>query len=332
MPLHAFIIGGTGQIGRSIADTLLAHGWSVTISHRSRRPEPADLLHKGAKFVAFDRNEDGALRTALSHGADAVIDTIAYTPEHANQLVSISSNAGAIAAVSSASVYQDDMGRTLDEAGEEGFPDLPRPIKETQPIVPPGPQTYSTLKAAVEQRLLENSKSPVTVLRPCAIYGVHSQHPREYWFVKRMLDQREVIPLAFRGESRFHTSAVENIAELARLCMEKPGTRIFNIADPEALTLQRIGAAIARHMRFKGRFHLIDSDDCPPSVGATPWSVPAPFMLDMSAALAFGYRPVAAYEDAVGAICKWLAELNPQDWRAAFPGLAAYPNRATSPG
>jgi hypothetical protein len=92
------------------------------------------------------------------------------------------------------------------------------------------------------------------------------------------------------------------------------------------LTVAEIGAAIARHLDFKGRFHLIDNDDYPPTVGATPWSVPAPFTLDMSAALAFGYQPVTAYEDAVGAMCNWLAALAPQDWRAAFPVLASYSN------
>ncbi len=326
MPRHAFIIGGTGQIGRKIAEMLLVDGWAVTISHRGGRPEPADLLLKGAKFAAFDRNEDGALRNALSGGADTVIDTIAYTPKHAGQLVELSGNAAALAVISSASVYQDYNGRTLDEAGEGGFPDFPEPISETQATVPPGPQTYSKLKAALEERLLEGSKAPVTILRPCAIYGAHSLHPREYWFVKRMLDQRPVIPLAFRGESRFHTIAVENIAALTRLCMERPGTRVFNIADPEALTLAQIGAAIARHLDFKGRFHLIDNDDYPPTVGATPWSVPKPFTLDMSAALAFGYRPVTRYDDAVVSICDWLAALAPHDWRAAFPVLASYSN------
>lgn len=76
MPRHAFIIGGTGQIGRKIAETLLAHGWSVTLSHRRGGPEPDDLLRKGAKLTALDRNEDGALRKALGAGADAVIDTL----------------------------------------------------------------------------------------------------------------------------------------------------------------------------------------------------------------------------------------------------------------
>jgi NAD(P)-dependent dehydrogenase (short-subunit alcohol dehydrogenase family) len=38
MARQAFIIGGTGQIGRAVADNLLAHGWDVTLSHRGRRP------------------------------------------------------------------------------------------------------------------------------------------------------------------------------------------------------------------------------------------------------------------------------------------------------
>jgi nucleoside-diphosphate-sugar epimerase len=325
MPRHAFVIGGTGQIGRVMAGTLLAHGWAVTMSRSLGSPEPSELLLKGAKSVVFNRDDTGALRQALRGGADAVIDTKAYTSKHAGQLIELSGDAGTLCVISSASVYQDYRGRTLDEAGVGGFPDFPQPIKETQQTVPPGPQTYSTRKAAMEERLVNKAKSPVTILRPCAIYGTHSLHPREYWFVKRMADKRLVIPLAFRGESRFHTSAVENIAELGKLCMEKPGTRIFNIADPQPLSVLQIGMAIAQHMGFKGRFHLIDRDDCPPTVGATPWSTPAPFTLDMSAALEFGYLPVTDYRKAVGAMCRWLAELSPKDWRAAFPGLGAYP-------
>ena len=174
MARHAFIVGGTGQIGRKIAELLLSNGWQVTLTHRGRRPEPVELLRMGAQFTALDRNEDGALRNALHGGADAVIDTIAYTPEHAGQLIDVSGNVGALAVISSASVYQDYAGRTLDEAGEGGFPDFPEPIKETQATVPPGPQTYSTLKSALELRLIEGSKAPVTILRPCAIYGSHS--------------------------------------------------------------------------------------------------------------------------------------------------------------
>jgi uncharacterized protein YbjT (DUF2867 family) len=38
MSRHAFIVGGTGQIGRAVTSDLLEHGWHVTVSHRGNRP------------------------------------------------------------------------------------------------------------------------------------------------------------------------------------------------------------------------------------------------------------------------------------------------------
>lgn len=102
--------------------------------------------------------------------------------------------------ISSSSVYQDKSGRTLDEAAATaGFPDLPDPISETQQTVSPGPATDSTRKMAMERTLRDGARVPVTILRPCAIYGRGSSHPRGWWFVKRMLDRRPIIPIAFRG-------------------------------------------------------------------------------------------------------------------------------------
>jgi nucleoside-diphosphate-sugar epimerase len=129
MPRHAFIICGTGQIGRKIAEALPADGWAVTASRARGSPEPADLLLKGAKTTALDRNEDGALRQALIDGADAVIDTKAHATEHADQLIELGGSVAMLCVISSASMYQDHEGRTLDEAGEGGFPDFPKPIK-----------------------------------------------------------------------------------------------------------------------------------------------------------------------------------------------------------
>lgn len=94
------------------------------------------------------------------------------------------------------SVYRDERGRSLDEASETGFPILPVPVGEGQPTVDPGSATYSTRKVALERALLDNARSPVTILRPAAIHGVGSTHLREWWFVKRMLDRRPVISLA----------------------------------------------------------------------------------------------------------------------------------------
>jgi nucleoside-diphosphate-sugar epimerase len=324
MVRRAFIVGGTGQIGRAVAAELLSRGWHVTIAARGGRLPPEHLLQQGAEFVGFDREEPGALAKAIGGGADAIIDTVAYDEGHARQLLGIEEDVGAFVVISSASVYRDREGRTLDEAGETGFPDLPEPIPETQPTVDPGPMTYSTRKVALERTFLDNARRPATILRPCAIYGPHSSHPREWWFVKRMLDGRPFIPLAYEGKSRFHVSAVANIAALAAIALEHSAVGILNAADPEAPSVAEIGALIAGHMRYEGRIVGIGAD-APANVGLSPWSIPRPFILDMQAAATLGYTPRTTYRQAVGPLCDWLARQDPGAWQAAFPVLADYP-------
>ncbi len=322
MSRHAFILGGTGQIGRAVAENLLAAGWDVTVSHRGNRLVPAELPERGAKVVVLDRDTPGDLARALAGGADALIDTVAYDEEHGRQLVEIQGSVGNFVVVSSVSVYRDAVGRTLDEAAQTGFPELPDPIPETQPTVEPGPATYSTRKIRLERYLLDNAAPPVSILRPCAIHGPGSRSPREWWFVKRMLDQREAIPIAYRGVSRFHTASVANIAELTRVVVEAPGRRILNIADPVAPSVAEIGATIAAHLGYRGQIVPVDDQ----SAGRTPWSVPRPFVVDCRTAEALGYKPATTYQDAVKLTCDWLvATAGDGDWKDRFPRLASYP-------
>ncbi len=323
---HAFIIGGTGQIGQATAGCLVDSGWTVTIAHRGLRSPPPRLFERGVKVVTLDRDEPGALARALASGADALIDTVAYDRNHARQLLEVQGVLGSLIVVSSSSVYRDSLGRTLDEAAGTGFPELPDPISEAQPTVEPGLKTYSTRKAALERLLLDEAVVPLTILRPAAVSGIGSAHPREWWFVKRMRDARQIIPLAYGGRSRFHTSSVANIAELARVVAGSPDKRILNIADPEALPVSEIAAAIASAHGFSGRFVMLPDDPYPPAIGATPWSVQRPFVLDMTAATALGYPPETTYAATIGPICDWLIQATEgKDWRALFPVLASYP-------
>ena len=137
---RAFILGGNGQIGLATASRMLEVGWSVTLAHRSGRgvhfgPEPP-----GRPLSSALTPEPRALARALGSGADVLIDVIAYGPEHARQLLSVQGAVGALVVTSSASVYCDEEeGRTLDEAAETGFPELPVSISERQPTVEPGP-------------------------------------------------------------------------------------------------------------------------------------------------------------------------------------------------
>jgi nucleoside-diphosphate-sugar epimerase len=211
---RAFIIGGTGQIGLATAELLLDSGWTVTIAHRGGRVMPTSLAKHGATAVTVDRERPGALAGHLREGTDLLVDAVAYGPEHGRQLLELQGRLGAIVVISSSGVYRDSAGRTLDEAAESGFPELPQPINEQQTTVDPGPETYSTREVALETLLLSEAAVPVTVLRPAAISGPGSSHAREWWFVKRILDDRRIIPLAYSGRSRFHPTSASNIAQL----------------------------------------------------------------------------------------------------------------------
>jgi nucleoside-diphosphate-sugar epimerase len=295
------IIGGTGQVGRATALALAADRWRVVCAHRGHAPP--DFAVEGIEFIHLDREEPGALERAVGAGVDALIDTIAYDEPHGRQLIGVQADVGAFVVISSASVYSDNAGRTLDEAAEHGFPRLPDPIGEDQPTVAPGPETYSTRKARLEATLLRDARRPVSILRPCAIHGPGSRAPREWFFVRRILDRRRRVPLAYGGESRFHTAATANIAELTRVVLRAPATQVLNIADPSAPTALEIGAMIAA---FQGHeWRLVPFEGRPVgSVGAHPWCVPRPIIVDLSRAEALGYRAATTYRDAVGAACR----------------------------
>jgi nucleoside-diphosphate-sugar epimerase len=211
------VLGGTGQIGRAVCRRLAEASWEVVAAARGKRP-----ALPGLPAVEVDRSEPGALEKALGDGVDVLVDVIAFTPEDAEQVNGLAGRVGSVVAISSASVYADNLGRTLDEATDlASFPELPVPILETQGTVEPGDATYSTRKVAMEHALLAGP-IPATIVRPCAIHGPGASSLREWYFVKRVLDGRRVILLSDWGESLFHTTSVAN---LPSSCYLRPSGR-----------------------------------------------------------------------------------------------------------
>jgi nucleoside-diphosphate-sugar epimerase len=297
---RAVLIGGTGQIGRAAARALAVDGWEVVAISRSGTL-PDGLAELGVEGVTADRADDAQLRAALGDGADVVLDTVAYTHEDGEQLNGLAGLVGSLVVISSASVYADDEGRALD--GVSDPPQIPVPVLETQPIVEPGDETYSTRKAALEQALLDGPL-PATLVRACAIHGPGAKLPRELFFVKRAVDGRRRVPLAWKGESRFHTTSVANLAELIRLAAGQPGDRALNAGDPDPPTTLEISRAIGAVLQHEFEPVLLPGDEYD-----NPWAAPPqwPFIVSMSAAeQELGYEPVTTYPEAVGETCAWV--------------------------
>ncbi len=313
----ALILGASGQLGFAVADLLAREGWQVHAATRGHRALPRALRGRATPLDAEGRSLADLL--AESGPVDAVFDPNAYDGADAQALLAEKSRFGSLVVVSSASVYQDAAGHSLET---DQSPDFPVPLAESQTTVAPGPATYSSRKVAMELALVA-AGFPVTILRPCAIHGIHARHPREWWLVKRALDRRAAIPVAYAAQSRFHTTAAVNAASLTALCFAAPGQRVLNVADPVAHSVAEIAAALADHlgqpvplMPFAG----------PPdgTVGRTPWSLPDRMEVDCTAARALGWQP-HSYHQTTAAFVSWmLAATRTTGWRDLFTGFGSY--------
>ncbi|MHA7818696.1 MAG: NAD-dependent epimerase/dehydratase family protein [Erythrobacter sp.] len=304
-------IVGAGQIGFAAAFAFHDRGWDPTIYARS---EPEWLDRMPFRFKPYVAGTDPAPE------ADIVVDTIAfdeddvarYDPERIARLI----------AISSCSVYRDDEGRTLDEAQTNGWPEFDGIIDESQPTVAPGPETYSTRKIRMERKATELFGERATILRPCAVYGEHSRHPREWWFIKRLLDRRAHIPLMLEGRSRFQTTDADDIGYGAVTLAEGDLGGVYNVADEDSPSVLEIGEVLSRGFDHPSQLVPIDADGL---VGRTPWSVAKPITVCAKKLVDSGLDTQSTYASGAPDAAAWLADLNPADWRAAFPQLAAYP-------
>ncbi len=266
---RALILGGTGAIGLATARRLLAAGWSVNVTGRNPARLPADLATAGATFIPAEREDPGQVRVAFGDGAG----------NHANS------------------------------------PTPPRfdgPVRESQPtMAPAGPDTdyrtrdgYGASKVAAEQVLLDSGAS-VTVLRPGKVHGPGASTPREWVFVKRVLDRRPAVFLARQGRGVDQPTAAANVAALIETVAATPGRRVLNSAGPDAPTALEISRTIARLLDHRWQEVLL-ADDADSPLGRHPWDVPHPVVLDTTAAVELGYTPVGDYATTVADTVEWL--------------------------
>lgn len=301
---------------------LAEDGWQVTAVSRTPESGPDWPAELGVRRVHLDRNEPGALAAALGRGCDVLVDVVATGEANARQLLGLAGRVGSAVVISSFNVYEDRAGRGFDTQAT-AYPEYPVPIGEDQPTVEPGDTSTPTRKAALEQTLLADGSLPVTLLRAGAVQGPGSVLPREWFFVKRALDGRRVRLLPYRGESLFHPVSCGNISELIRLAAARPGTRVLNAGDPVVPTVREIAAMVDAVVGHEAEDVLVDGmpED---GLGATPWSVPFPVVLDVGLAeRELGYVPVTDYATSLPATVEWLVRASEgRRWQEAFPLMA----------
>lgn len=312
--MKALVFGGSGQIGRALAAALALAGWQVSAATRAGRTLPPELTALGIRHVDADQRP-----ALIARGWDAVIDPLAYSAEDARALTLASRDCGALCVISTASVYADDRGRGFETDAAFGFPEYPFAISESQTRVPPG-KGYSAEKVAMED-VFSSARVPLILLRPAAIHGAGARHPREWVVVKRLLDGRRTMPMVRNGDTIFHTTSTAAIADLTLHLLSTGQSGTFNVADPRAMTTAELSRTLAAALNRP--LDILDADGAPEPIGHTPWSVPHPVRLDLSAALATGWAGPPAYADTLPPYLDYLLQ-NRDNWTSAFPAFARY--------
>ena len=155
--MKVLFIGGTGIISSASSQLALQRGMDLYLLNRGKsfRPVPA-----GAKVLEGDiRNRESAGAALGEHIFDAVVDWVAFTPEHIEtDLALFSGRTRQYIFISSASAYQ--------------TPPNFLPVTESTPLHNPEWE-YSRNKIACEERLMlayRQEGFPMTVVRPSHTY------------------------------------------------------------------------------------------------------------------------------------------------------------------
>ncbi len=232
--MKVLFIGGTGIISSACAQLAVQRGVELYLLSRghSLRPVP-----EGARVLQGDiRNRDSATAALGDLSFDAVVNWVAFTPEHAETDLELFRNrTRQYVFISSASAYQ--------------TPPLKLPILESTPLRNPYWQ-YSRDKIACEDRLLRAYRDegfPVTIVRPSHTYD-QTLLPMDggYTVVDRMRRGKPVI-VHGDGTSLWVLTHHRDFAAGFVGLLGNPHTLgdAFQITSDEILTWNQIFATVA---------------------------------------------------------------------------------------
>ena len=153
--MKVLFIGGTGVISSACTAYALSQG--IDVFHLNRGQTHLRNIPDGVTTLKADVRNERQVREALGdHRFDAVVDWIAYTPEHVAQAIRLlAGRTGQYVLISSASAYQK--------------PPQKVPVTEETPLENPYWE-YARQKIACERLLTLDGRIPYTIIRPSHTY------------------------------------------------------------------------------------------------------------------------------------------------------------------
>ena len=305
--MKILVIGGTNFIGPMLVQKLLEKHWEVTVYNRGSKTLP---FNGSIKAIRGDRTDYEQMKSDLSGiNVDAIVDMIPMNGGDSRAVVEIfDGRISASVHISSGDVYARGLPVPISEDAPTEEPLYAKSISERIG------RSYS--KIEVEKVVMDANKRnsfPATVLRLPQVYGPNDPMMREWYFIKRALDEREHIIFQGNGLNLFHSGYVEDIAEAIILCLEKPEAdgRIFNVGHRSVLTAAQIARVIADEVDHKWEFMYVPVNALPFD---NPFAVSSHILYDVSRICELGFRESCTHAGGLRKTVRWILKNQPKEW------------------
>jgi nucleoside-diphosphate-sugar epimerase len=248
--LTVLFLGGSGVISSACSRLAVQRGVELHVLNRgktSTRPLPAEVrIHQG------DVRDPSSVRDAVGDlEFDAVVDWLAFTPEHVRaDLDLFRGRTGQYVFISSASAYQTPPARL--------------PIVESTPLRNPFWQ-YARDKIACEELLVGAYREegfPVTIVRPSHTYDRTLVPFHGGWTVLERMRQGKEIVVHGDGSSLWTLTHCEDFARGFVPLLAHPRTlgEAFHITSDDTPTWDQIAVSLATAVGVEARIVHVPSE------------------------------------------------------------------------
>ena len=227
------IIGGSGFVGRYIAQAMARMGWRVRVA--CRRPHEAGFVRTygvvgQVEPVQCNVRDEDSMRRVIA-GADAVVFSVGILFESGkNRFDAVQAEGPALAA------------RLAAETGASRFV-----LISAIGADPESPSVYGRTKATGEAGALEPMPE-AAILRPSIVFGTEDQFFNRFAGMARF---SPVIPI-IGGSTRFQPVWVQDVAEAAAMAVAgKVGGGIHELGGPNIYTFRELVALTLATIRRK---------------------------------------------------------------------------------
>ncbi len=302
--LRVLFIGGSGVISSACTELAVEQGIELTVLNRGQtrdRPLPA-----AARVRNADVRNPAQVREVLGDASfDAVVDWVAYTPEHVEADIELfRGRVGQYVFISSASAYQTPPSRM--------------PVTESTPLRNPFWQ-YSRDKIACEDRLVRAYREenfPATIVRPSHTYDKTLVPLDGGWTVLGRIRQGKPVIVHGDGTSLWTLTHHRDFAAGFVPLLAHPRTlgEAFHITSDDVLTWNQITEALAAAAGCPADIVHVPSD----LIAAADPDWGAGLLGDKSHSMVFdnsklrsvvpGYRAVIPFEQGAREIVGWYDE------------------------